>query len=94
MSFLLKDPQAVLDYSIDWGAEYLADGELIGTSEWYAVPDEADGISVIGSEFDAATSTIKARAGVAGRVYRLVNRITTGFGRTDERSIVVRVEKR
>ena len=26
MTFLLKDPGAVLDYLIDWGAEYL-DGE-------------------------------------------------------------------
>ena len=23
MSFLLKDPDAVLDYLVDWGAEYL-----------------------------------------------------------------------
>ena len=27
MSYVLKDPGAVLDYLIDWGAEYLGTGE-------------------------------------------------------------------
>jgi hypothetical protein len=27
MSFLLKDPEAVLDYAIDWGAQYLGEGD-------------------------------------------------------------------
>jgi len=31
MSFLLKDPDAVLDYSVDWGAEYLL-GDIIAES--------------------------------------------------------------
>ena len=35
MSLLLKDPDAILDYSIDWGAEYLG-GDLLAESEWSA----------------------------------------------------------
>jgi len=94
MSLLLKDPQAVLDYSIDWGAEYLGDGELLATSDWSVVPDEPDGIIIVGTAFDASTSTVKAGGGVAGRLYSVVNRITTASGRVDERSIVIRVERR
>lgn len=94
MSYLLKDPAAVLDYLIDWGAEYLTPGELLAASDWSVVPEEAGGVSVAGSDFDATTSTVKATGGVAGHLYRLVNRITTGSGRTDERTIVVRVEDR
>jgi len=94
MSFLLKDPEAVLDYSIDWGAEYLAVGELLAQSEWSVVPDEPNGVSVAGSSFDASTSAVTAAGGIAGRLYRLVNQITTGSGRVDERSIVIRVENR
>ena len=94
MSFLLKDPEAVLDYTIDWGAEYLADGELLAQSEWSVVPDETGGISVAGSDFDSSTSTAKAAGGIVGRLYRLVNRITTATGRIDERSVVIRVETR
>jgi hypothetical protein len=94
MSFLLKDPAAVLDYSIDWGAEYLGVDELLAQSEWSVVPDEADGVSIAGSSFDPSIATVKAAGGTAGRIYKLVNQVTTGSGRVDERSIVIRVENR
>jgi hypothetical protein len=94
MSYLLKDPEAVLDYLIDWGAEYLGAGELIAASDWSVELDEAGGLTIAGSDFDATTSTVKAAGGLAGHLYRLANRITTGAGRIDERSIVVRVEDR
>ena len=94
MSYLLKDPDAVLDYTVDWAADYLAPGELLAQSDWNVVPDEEGGVALAGSDFDAATSTVKAAGGVAGHVYSLVNRITTSAGRIDERSIVIRVEKR
>ena len=94
MSYLLKDPEAVLDYLIDWGAEYLTAGELIAASDWSVVPEETAGVTVAGSDFDATTSTVKAAGGLAGHLYRLVNRITTAAGRVDERSIVIRVEDR
>ena len=94
MSYLLKDPEAVLDYMIDWGADYLLAGELLAESAWSVTPDERGGISVAGSDFDASTSTAKAAGGVAGHIYNLANRITTGMGRVDERSIVIRVENR
>lgn len=94
MSLLMKDPVAVLDYSIDWGAEYLGDGELLAASEWSVLPDESGGVVVVGSDFDASTSSVTAAGGIAGRLYRLMNVISTDSGRTDERSIVLRVEDR
>jgi len=38
MSFLLKDP-AVLEYAVDWGAEYLS-GDALAQSSWSVSPDE------------------------------------------------------
>jgi hypothetical protein len=93
MPLLLKDPDAVLDYSVDWGAEYLL-GDIIAESDWSVVPDEPDGVTVDGSDFDATTSTVKAGGGVPGRIYSLVNNVVTDTGRSDSRSIVLRVEKR
>ncbi len=93
MTFLLKDPGAVLDYSIDWGAEYLGD-DLIAASEWSVSPAESGGVTVAGSDFDAKVATVKAAGGNAGRVYRLMNNVTMASGRRDNRSIVLRVEKR
>ena len=93
MTLLLKDPDAVLDYAVDWGAEYL-DGDLLASSEWSVSPDEPGGVAVVGSGFDATSSTVKAAGGFAGVIYRLTNRVTTQSGRIDDRSIVLRVEKR
>jgi len=93
MTFLLKDPDAVLDYLIDWGAEYLGD-DLLAESDWSVAPDEAGGVTIAGSDFDATTSTVKAGGGLPGRIYRLINEVVTASGRVDSRSIVLRVEKR
>lgn len=93
MTLLLKDPDAVLDYAIDWGAEYLG-GDLIADSIWSVAPDEPDGVSVAGSDFDATTSTVKAAGGLPGRIYKLINHVTLSSGRIDNRSIVLRVEQR
>jgi hypothetical protein len=94
MTLLLKDPDAVLDYSIDWGAEYLATGDLLTQSDWSVIPDESGGVTIVGSDFDARTSTVKASGGVPGKIYKLVNQVVTDSGRTDDRSVVLRVEKR
>jgi hypothetical protein len=93
MTLLLKDPDAVLDYSVDWGAEYLG-GDLLAASDWSVVPDEPGGVTIAGSDFDATTTTVKAASGVAGKLYSLVNHVTLESGRIDDRSVVLRVEKR
>ena len=93
MTLLLKDPEAVLDYSVDWGAEYLL-GDLIAQSQWSVDPDETDGVAIVGSDFDATTSTVKAGGGSLGKLYRLVNDVVLQSGRTDRRSVVLRVENR
>ena len=94
MTLLLKDPAAALDYAIDWGADYLGAGDALSESSWSVDPDEPDGIAIAGSDFGARLSSVQASGGLAGRIYRLSNRVVTQAGRTDERSIVLRVEKR
>ena len=59
MTLLMKDPEAVLDYSIDWGAEYLG-GDLVADSLWSVAPDEPGGVAVVGSDFDGTTTSVKA----------------------------------
>lgn len=85
MTLLLKDPDAVLDYSIDWGAEYLGD-DLIATSDWSVSPAESGGVTIAGADFDAKLATVKAAGGVAGHVYRLINSLTMESGATAGRS--------
>jgi hypothetical protein len=94
MTLLLKDPDAVLDYAIDWGADYLAEDDLLAQSSWSVEPDETDGVVIVASSFEDRMSTVQAGGGVAGRLYRLANSVVTQSGRIDERSILLRVEKR
>lgn len=93
MMLLLKDPDATLDYSVDWGAEYLAD-DALSESRWAVAPEEVGGIAVASDRFDPRTATVKVESGIAGHVYRLTNHVVTASGRGDSRSIMLRVEKR
>lgn len=93
MSFLLKDPEALLDYAVDWGAQYLA-GDALADSSWSVSPDEPGGATIAGSHFDLLISTVQVAGGIAGRIYRITNHVTTASGREDSRSIMLRVEKR
>lgn len=93
MTFLLKHPDATLDYAVDWGADYLS-GEALATSDWTIEPDEPGGISLTGNIFDLLVATATVSGGTTGRIYRLTNHVTTTDGRDDSRSIMLRVEKR
>ena len=93
MSFLLKDPEAALDYAVDWGAEYLS-GDALQASSWSVSPEEPGGAIIAGSQFDLRHATVQVAGGEAGKIYRLTNQVTTVSGREDSRSIMLRVEKR
>lgn len=93
MTLLLKDPDASLDYSIDWGTQYLA-GDAIAESEWEVNPVEPGGLTVAASQFDFKVALVKVGGGIPGHIYRLTNRVVLASALVDSRSIVLRVEKR
>ena len=93
MTLLLKDPEAELDYAVDWGAEYLGEDSL-AQSEWEVAPAEDGGVSVVNATFDTLIATVKAAGGISGRLYRLTNRVVMASGLVDSRSITLRVEQR
>lgn len=93
MSLYLKDPGARIDYAIDWGEAYL-DGQIIAASAWRVEPEEDDGAIVEVSSFDPRRTAATVSGGVPGHVYRIGNRVTLSDGRSDERSLTLRVEER
>ena len=93
MGFHLKDPGAVLDYAVDWGAEYL-DGDTIASSSFAVEPVEAGGAMITAMANDFAVATVTVAGGIAGRQYRVTNHVVMASGREDERTIVLRVEQR
>lgn len=94
-----KDPDARLDYVIDWAAALQdANGDqvdFIVGSAW-AVDDPALTIesSPFAPSFTATTTTVWLSGGVAGTDYAVTNRITTDDGRIDDRTIRIKVQER
>jgi hypothetical protein len=93
MAIFLKDPAATIDYAVDWQAAYLA-GQSIAASNWRVVPDEPDGIVVAVAVEAGGRCVATLVGGRRGHVYRVTNRVTLADGRSDERSLDVRVEDR
>jgi len=93
MGYYLKDPQAAVDYSVDWGAGYL-DGQTVSGSVWSVAPDEEGGVRVVAETVLPTRTAATLEGGVAGKVYRVGNQVTLSDGRTDERTLVLRVEER
>ena len=85
----LKDPSAVLDYAFDW-TEWLATGETIAN---YTITADT-GITVDSSTEDAGKVTVWLSGGTAGINYKVACLITTAAGRTDERTIWIKVTDR
>lgn len=81
-----KDPDDVVDYSVDW-TDWLA-GDTIATSVW-VVPT---GITKDSDTNDTTSATIWLSGGTEGDDYQLTNRITTAAGRTKDKSFTITCE--
>ncbi len=76
-----KDPDSVLDYSIDW-SQWLA-GDTIVSSIWTVTL----GIAKDSDTNDTTSTTIWVSGGTAGTTYALTNRIITSVGRTKDLTV-------
>ena len=85
----LKDPSAVLDYVFDW-TEWLATVETITD---YTITADT-GITVDSSPELDGKVTVWLSGGTAGINYKVACLITTSAGRTDERTIWIKVVER
>jgi len=87
----IQDPDARLDYAIDWGP-FLdgTDGDTISSAAWVDVPDELvvvdGGLDLTGRKHIAYVS-----GGEHGSAYQITSRITTDQGREDDLSLRIYV---
>lgn len=82
-----KDPDAILDYTINW-SQWL-NGDTIDTSTWN-VPS---GITLVSSSADDTSATIIISGGTVGTYYSITNHIVTIDGLEDDRSFIVFIEE-
>lgn len=83
-----KDPDDVLDYSINWARELA--GDTISTSTWTVPSGLTEGIS---TKTDTET-TVWLSSGTDGSSYDVKNRITTSSGRTMDQTVTLKVKAR
>lgn len=85
----IHDPDAILDYCIDWSA-FLEEDDTIDTSTWTVT----DGIVIASNTNTTTVATVWLSGGTVGAWYRVTNHIVTAAGREDERTIRIRIRER
>lgn len=96
----VKDPEAVINWIIDW-SDWL-DGDTISTSTWSISASESPITLTVDSSSIQADTTVSPNlssqwaavtvsSGTAGITYTLTNHIVTASGFEDDRSIGVKV---
>jgi hypothetical protein len=90
MKGFVKDPDAILDYGFDWGLWLGID--TIDTSTW--IVESPLTIVPASESFDDDTTLVYLSGGDVGSNYELTNRITTANGRTDDRTVQIKVRSR
>lgn len=93
MAIFVKDPAATVDFAIDWTAGYL-EGQTIVSSVWRVVPSSDGAIVVAGSSVAPGRTTVTLSGGRPGCLYQVTNNVGFSDSRSDERSLVLRVEDR
>lgn len=84
----VKDPNAVLDYYVDW-TRWL-NGDTIATSVWTV----AAGLTIANDTHTTTAAIVWLSGGTVSETYKVTNRITTTGGRTEDRSFDVKIAER
>lgn len=105
MNFFFQDPDAIMDYGIDW-SRWL-DGAGITTSTWTLAPViDDDDVAITDEsiiplpapdEFTPADNTLVKTVfwlsgGFRGRTYSITNHIVASDGREDDEIITIRIK--
>lgn len=85
-----KDPDAILDYEIDW-SRWLASGDQLSSSEWSS---SSEALTIDSSDYSTKASKCWLSGGIAGESYLVRCRVVTTQGRRDDRTIRVTCAER
>lgn len=86
MKQFIKDPDAVLDYKMDWTA-WLGETDVIVASSWKVDSEE---IVVDSDSFTDTDTTVWLSGGLNRKKYLITNSIETDDGRKDDRSFLIK----
>jgi hypothetical protein len=84
-----KDPDAILDYVVDWTSWLTPITDTIASVVW-VVPTGVTETAVL---FSNTSATIWLSGGTLSKVYTIVCRVTTANGRTEDHSFNILIEQ-
>ena len=93
-SIIDKDPQATLDYTFDW-TDYLAalpDTISSAANSATFTIDTLSGITIAAQSNTSTKATVWIAGGINGATAMVTSTIKTAGGRTDERSIYIKLK--
>lgn len=90
MTTYRKDPNATLDYTFDWGLYLAPLLDTIISVTWIT----STALTVVSQSKTGTTATAFVSGGVENTVENLTCRIVTAGGRTDDRSIALKIINR
>lgn len=87
MAVYKKDPNATLDYTFDWSLYLTPLADTISSVTW----ELTSGITKVSQSNSTTSATAFVSGGVSGNTETLTCRIVTAGGRTDDRSIFLKI---
>jgi len=86
MTTFRKDPEAVLDYHVDW-SDWLGI-DTIASSLWSC---SDSGITIDSDSTTATVTTVWLSGGTVDEEYEVVNHIVTSAGREEDKTLTIRM---
>lgn len=95
-SWISKDPNAQLVYSMDWGTEWLPTGDALATVSYAvsSVANDAAPLVIESSGIQGGLTYVELSGGTHGEIYTVTATITTTDSNTDVRRFRIKVEDR
>lgn len=84
-----QDPNAILDYTLDW-SKLLVTGDVLVHASF--IPDP--GLSVLSENFTDTLATVWLLNGLVGQLYNVICHITTAGGRQDDRTFQIVIKEK
>ena len=99
-----KDPNELLDYSLDW-SRFLRTGEYLISSEWFLVDttgatvtfgigNTVDGLTNVSTTNSSSIASINLSGGIKNKQYKLICRIELNSNFIAERSVILPIKER
>lgn len=93
-SWIPKDPDSQLVYSLDWATEWLPEGASIVQVQHAITPVTDPELDIVSEGIQGGVTYVELRSGVPGTIYTVETTVTLDSGAVDSRRFRIKCEDR